>query len=60
MTLFKRQKPLPEMEEDANLYFAMNPQDDKEMTFVSFDGIIYHTKDNAQNWAFMVNEGSLK
>lgn len=50
---------LPEMEQDAVLYFAINPQDDKEITFVSFNGDIYQTKD-ARNWELLVKEGNLK
>lgn len=51
---------LPEMKQDAVLYFARNPQNEKEMTFVSFNGNIYQTKDNAQNWKLLVENGALK
>ncbi|WP_289432477.1 beta propeller repeat protein [Cytobacillus kochii] len=51
---------LPGMEQDAVLYFAINPQDEKEMTFVSFNGNIYQTKDNAKSWELLVENGKLK
>jgi hypothetical protein len=50
---------LPEMKQDAVLYFAINPQDEKEMTFVSFNGNIYQTKDNAESWELLVEKGKL-
>lgn len=51
---------LPKMEQDAVLYFAINPQDEKEMTFISFNGNIYQTKDNAKSWELLVEKGNLK
>jgi hypothetical protein len=51
---------LPEMEQDAVLYFAQNPNDENEMTFVSFNGNIYQTKDNAENWELLIENGRLK
>lgn len=51
---------LPKMDQDAVLYFAQNPQNEKEMTFVTFRGSIYQTKDNASNWNLLVKEGMLK
>lgn len=50
--------PLPKMEEDAVMYFAQNPQNEKEMTFVSFNGNIYYTKDSGSNWDLIVEAGN--
>nr|WP_263324860.1 hypothetical protein [Neobacillus sp. Marseille-Q6967] len=52
--------PLPEMEQDAVLYFAQNPQNEKEMTFVSFKGIIYQTADAGETWNLLASEGKLQ
>lgn len=51
---------LPEMKEDAVMYFAQNPQNEQEMTFVSFNGNIYFTKDSGSNWELIVEKGILK
>lgn len=51
---------LPEMEQDAVLYLAQNPQNDKEISIVSFNGNIYMTKDGAQSWELLAEEGTLK
>lgn len=51
---------LPEMEQDAVLYLAQNPQNDKEISIVSFNGNIYITKDGAQSWELLAEEGTLK
>nr|WP_251032553.1 group-specific protein [Mesobacillus foraminis] len=48
---------LPKMEEDAVLYFAQNPQNEKEMTFVSFKGTIFQSTDGATSWQLLVKEG---
>ncbi|MEW9503153.1 F510_1955 family glycosylhydrolase [Jeotgalibacillus marinus] len=52
--------PLPEMDQDGVLYFAQHPKDEKEMTFTSFNGNIYQTKDNAENWDLLVETGEIK
>ncbi|MDQ1004059.1 hypothetical protein QFZ28_004459 [Neobacillus niacini] len=51
---------LPEMKQDAVLYFAVNPQNEEEMTFVSFNGSIYQTTDGAETWKLVVAEGKLQ
>lgn len=51
---------LPKMDQDAVLYFAQNPKDEKEMIFLSFNGNIYQTKDNAENWNLLVEQGNIK
>ncbi len=51
---------LPKMEQDAVLYLAQNPQNEKELTFVSFNGNIYQTTDGANNWNLLVKEGQLQ
>lgn len=52
--------PLPEMEQDAVMYLAQNPKNKEEITFVSFKGNIYQSKDGSQSWELLVNEGELE
>lgn len=51
---------LPKMEQDAVLYFAQNPRNEQELTFVSFNGNIYQTTDGANKWNLLVKEGQLQ
>ncbi|MBN8203925.1 F510_1955 family glycosylhydrolase [Bacillus sp. NTK034] len=51
---------LPKMNEDAVMYLAQNPNNDQEMTFVSFNGDIYYTTDGANNWDAIVEAGKIK
>ncbi|WP_157452386.1 F510_1955 family glycosylhydrolase [Bacillus sp. J33] len=51
---------LPEMKEDAVMYFAQNPQDEQDMTIVSFNGNIYYSKDGGSIWDLIVEAGNLK
>ena len=50
----------PNMIQDAVLYLAENPQDDNEITFVSFNGNIYQSTDGTASWKMLAEEGSLK
>ncbi|MBT2690865.1 hypothetical protein J7I93_22255 [Bacillus sp. ISL-47] len=52
--------PLPELKEDAVMYFAQNPKNEQEMAFVSFNGDIYHTTDGANNWDSIVEADKSK
>jgi predicted small lipoprotein YifL len=56
----EKEVALPEMKQDAVLYFAVNPQNEEEMTFVSFNGSIYQTTDGAETWKHVVAEGKLQ
>ncbi|WP_264738036.1 F510_1955 family glycosylhydrolase [Cytobacillus firmus] len=51
---------LPKMEEDAVMYFAQNPNNEQEMTVVSFNGDIYYTTDGANNWDTILEAGKIK
>ncbi|MCC3646671.1 hypothetical protein JGK52_08240 [Cytobacillus oceanisediminis] len=51
---------LPKMKEDAVMYFAQNPKNEQELTFVSFNGDIYHTADGGNNWDRIVEAGSIR
>ncbi|MFE8703053.1 F510_1955 family glycosylhydrolase [Cytobacillus sp. FJAT-54145] len=51
---------LPELNQDAVLYFAVNPQNEKEMIFISFNGDIYLTVDGATSWQLIADDGNLK
>lgn len=51
---------LPDMKQDAVLYLAENPKDDKEITFVSFNGNIYQSTDGTTSWKLLAKEGNLK
>lgn len=52
--------PLPDMDEDAILYFAQNPKNKKEKTFATYNGNIYLTADDAKTWKLLVKEGVLQ
>jgi hypothetical protein len=56
----EKEVTLPEMKQDAVLYFAVNPQNEEEMTFVSFNGSIYQSTDGAETWKLAVEEGKLQ
>jgi hypothetical protein len=47
------------MEQDAVMYLAQNPKDQKELTFVSFKGSVYQAQDGSK-WELLVNEGKLE
>jgi hypothetical protein len=51
---------LPDMPQDAVLYLAKNPQDDKEITFVTFNGSIFQSTNGAKSWEILVEKGILK
>ncbi|MBT2756841.1 hypothetical protein J7E71_12865 [Mesobacillus foraminis] len=51
---------LPKLEEDVVLFFAQNPQNENEMTFVTFNGTIYQSADGAKTWKLLVEEGVLQ
>ncbi|MBT2710671.1 hypothetical protein J7I91_22250 [Pseudomonas sp. ISL-84] len=51
---------LPQMQEDAVMYFAQNPQNEQEMTFASFNGNVYFTNDSGSNWELLVEKGVFK
>jgi len=51
---------LPDLKEDAVMYAAVNPQNEHELTFVSFNGDIYQTKDHAATWDRLAESGSIK
>lgn len=51
---------LPKMKQDAVMYLAQNPKDDKEIIFSTFNGDIYQTKDGTESWDLLVKEGNLQ
>jgi Sortilin, neurotensin receptor 3, len=51
---------LPKMKQDAVMYLAQNPKDDKEIIFSTFNGDIYQTKDGTKSWDLLVKEGNLQ
>lgn len=51
---------LPKMKKDAVMYIARNPQAENEMTFASFNGNIYQTRDGANTWNQIVKEGEIQ
>jgi hypothetical protein len=51
---------LPEMKEDAVMYAAINPINEQEIIFVSFNNDIYQTTDHGENWKLLVKSGDLQ
>ncbi|EIJ78368.1 BNR repeat-containing protein [Bacillus methanolicus PB1] len=51
---------LPKMQQDAVMYLAQNPKDDKEIIFSTFNGDIYQTNDGTKSWDLLVKEGNLQ
>ncbi|MCM3600502.1 hypothetical protein M3175_07155 [Robertmurraya korlensis] len=51
---------LPEMEEDAVMYAAINPKNEHEITFVSFNNDIYQTTDHGESWKLLAKSGKLQ
>jgi hypothetical protein len=51
---------LPEMKEDAVMYMAINPTNEHETTFVSFNSDIYQTTDHGESWNLLVKSGKLQ
>ncbi|MGS2779063.1 F510_1955 family glycosylhydrolase [Robertmurraya sp. GLU-23] len=51
---------LPEMKEDAVMYAAINPKNEQEITFVSFNNDIYQTTDQGKNWNLLAQSGVLQ
>lgn len=50
---------LPEMNEDAVLYAAVNPKNEHEITIVSFNSDIYQTTDHGANWNRLAKAGNI-
>lgn len=51
---------LPEMKEDAVMYAAINPKNEHEITFVSFNNDIYQTTNHGESWKLLVKSGNLQ
>lgn len=51
---------LPEMREDAVMYAAINPKNEHEITFVSFNNDIYQTTNHGESWKLLVKSGDLQ
>ncbi|AYA77584.1 hypothetical protein DOE78_20350 [Bacillus sp. Y1] len=51
---------LPEMKEDAVMYAAINPKNEHEITFVSFNNDIYQTTDHGESWNLLAKSGNLQ
>ncbi|WLR52875.1 hypothetical protein LC040_08290 [Bacillus tianshenii] len=51
---------LPEIQDDAVMYFTQNPKDENEMAFVTFNGNVYFTDNGTENWQTIVEQGALK
>ncbi len=51
---------LPEMKEDAVMYVAINPINEHEITFVSFNSDIYQTTDHGESWNLLAKSGNLQ
>jgi hypothetical protein len=51
---------LPEMKEDAVMYAAINPKNEQEITFVSFNNDIYQTTDHGESWNLLAKSGNLQ
>ncbi|WP_246943730.1 F510_1955 family glycosylhydrolase [Bacillus pinisoli] len=51
---------LPQMEQDAVMYLAQNPQNEKEVVFYSFNGDVFITQDGTSTWEKIVSAGTIK
>ena len=51
---------LPEMKEDAVMYAAINPKNELEITFVSFNNDIYQTTNHGESWNLLAKSGNLQ
>ncbi|MFC0476738.1 F510_1955 family glycosylhydrolase [Robertmurraya beringensis] len=51
---------LPKMKEDAVMYAAINPKNEHEITFVSFNNDIYQTTDHGESWNILAKSGNLQ
>ncbi|MEW9669778.1 F510_1955 family glycosylhydrolase [Ammoniphilus sp. 3BR4] len=51
---------LPEMEQDAVMYLAQNPKNHNEVTFVTFNGDVFMSKDGTQTWNILIEKGEMK
>ncbi len=51
---------LPEMKEEAIMYAAINPKNEHEITFVTFNNDIYQTSDHGESWKLLANSGDLQ
>ncbi len=51
---------LPEMKEDAVMYAAINPKNEQEITFVSFNNDIYQTTNHGESWNLLAKSGNLQ
>jgi len=51
---------LPKMKEDAVMYAAINPKNEHEITFVSFNNDIYQTTDHGESWNLLAKSGNLQ
>ncbi|MBM7647413.1 hypothetical protein JOC78_000334 [Bacillus ectoiniformans] len=51
---------LPVMDQDAVMYLAVNPNNEEEIAFTSFNGNVYLTNDGAKSWDMITEKGSIK
>lgn len=56
----KKELALPNMKEDAPMYFAQNPKNESELVFISFKGSIYLSRDSGESWEILVDEGKIQ
>jgi photosystem II stability/assembly factor-like uncharacterized protein len=55
-----KQIPLPTLSEgDSVLYLAVNPLDEKEISFSTVAGDVWKTKDYGESWSNILNKGNL-
>lgn len=51
---------LPQMEQDAVMYMALNPKNSDELVFASFKGNVYQSIDGANSWTSLIENGQLQ
>jgi hypothetical protein len=51
------QLPMPALSGDAIAYFAQNPSNDSQMTFVTFNKDVYISNDQGLNWKKIADQG---
>ena len=51
---------IPNMSNDAVMYFAQNPQNAEEIVFASFNGDVYLSKDQGSTWETLVEEKTIQ
>ncbi|MBD8067793.1 F510_1955 family glycosylhydrolase [Bacillus sp. PS06] len=56
----EKEIPLPKLEQDAVMYMAQNPNNENELVFVSFNGDIYKSTDDAKTWTTIVKNGVIQ